>query len=80
MKTCETCKFNKGITLPPCPGRFDDGVNCASLAKAKFMDANDPGNLAVQELKEKGFQNLFRTERLDPGCECDFWEQAETGS
>ena len=75
-QVCATCKFAKGFDVGPGISGSEEGVNCANLELARYLDKLQKGTSYQQEFNEYGFINIFRIEAVASSESegCQFWE------
>ncbi|HIE16615.1 MAG TPA: hypothetical protein EYP71_00270 [Dehalococcoidia bacterium] len=76
---CATCKFARGFALGPGISGSEEGVRCANLEFAKYLDKLQKSNSYQQEFDRQGFITVFRVEAVasDESEVCQFWEPKE---
>jgi len=75
-KVCATCKFAKSFDIGPGISGWEEGVECANLGFAKYLDRLQKSDSYQREFKERGFIKVFRVEAVaqDESEFCQFWK------
>ena len=77
---CGTCRFAKEFDYGPSPSGPQDGVHCANIDHARFLDSQQGLNEEhpcsnLREFRENGFLSIFRLEILaEEDFKCPSWE------
>jgi len=73
---CATCRFARGFVLGPGISGSEEGVRCANLEFAKYLDKLQKSDSYQQEFGRQGFITVFRVEAVasDESEVCQFWE------
>ena len=73
---CATCRFAKGFAIGPGISGVEEGVKCANLEFARYLDKLQKSDSYQQEFYEHGFINIFRVEAVatDEREACQFWK------
>jgi len=67
--------FAKDFTVGPGISGSQEGVECANLEFAKYLDRLQKSNSYQREFNERGFVKVFRVEAVASGESeaCQFW-------
>jgi hypothetical protein len=75
-RICATCKFATGFGPGPGISGSEEGVKCANVELARYLDKLQKSDSYQKEFKQRGFINIFRVEAVatESGEKCQFWK------
>jgi hypothetical protein len=78
-KICATCQFATGFALGPGISGSEEGVKCANVELARYLDKLQKSDSYQKEFKQRGFINIFRVEAVatESGEKCQFWQSTK---